>query len=917
MKNILPKYFLLLILHSFVFTIITAQVPTEIDSLNLERDKRKQEDKLEEWFKVQYRIAEKQCDNLDCETIYHETTHANIWRVPKDSLEYRALANFYVYQGYLQYRTGRYNKAYETYETIFNDKKLVSAQSQSYYDLYVHQNLGNIYTMRGEYEKAETSLKLFESAANQPYQLGEANNDLGKLFESKKEYNKALAFYQKGLTVDNLPNYIRGLLSSSLLALQYKLKNYQTVIKEANKTILYLKSNANETSDWLMNTYSIIGLCHAQLGDEIASEAAFEQSFDFMKIAYEKNLHNRNIGKLYNRQGESYLLLNEYEQSLKAFQKALNTIFPSIDENNTNENPSKKILYPENTIVEALYGKAKVLSKKYALSAQVKDVELALASYDLALSAEHGLRQTYQFQPSQLISVSNVRTYSETVMDILYLAYKNTGEQKYAEKAFEISEMTKASVLKERLMNLYAKANYLPKEIQEKDWTFQQELTELYQLIAEFNHEENVYNYKKIASLNADYNTFLNSLAQEYPNYVNSKSAIQSIDVNTVFQKIVNHSKKTLVEYYCGESSQYAFVFNQKMGFQFRKLKTLNDAHFSNYYKYLYQADVANVSFEAITKGGNKIYEHYFNDLNLNWEGVEEIIIIPDGQLSYLSFGALVKNIPDIPNGAYHQLPYLALDYTFSYNYSASILLELQQQQKTYENTFLGIAPTFDNANFQKNNLDKTESEIINIAKLFGKGKTISGEIASKTQFLETANQYGILHLATHATAYDSIMREGAIYFSDDRLALQEIYNLPLSAQLAVLSACESGMGTMARGEGVMSLARAFMYQGVPSVVASLWNANDKSTNEIMLQFYKHLKDGKPKAEALKMAKENYLNTSSIKNAHPFYWSGMMMIGDNSALTSSNGSFYKWLMLGLLIACVILLMIFKKSKRFA
>jgi hypothetical protein len=281
------------------------------------------------------------------------------------------------------------------------------------------------------------------------------------------------------------------------------------------------------------------------------------------------------------------LLLNEYDKSLKTYQKALNVVLPSIDGKNTNENPSTKILYPENTIVESLYGKTKVLAKKYVLSAQIKDVELALASYDLALKAEHGLRQTYQFQPSQLISVSNVRTYSETVMDMLYLAYKNTENQKYAEKAFEISEMTKASVLKERLTNLYAKANYLPKKIQEKDWTFQQELTELYQLISKSNQEENIENYKKIANLNADYSTFLNGLAKEYPNYVNSKSVIQTINANTIFKHFINDSKKVLIEYYYGDAAQYAFVFNQKTGLAFHKLKKLDDAYFSNYYQYL------------------------------------------------------------------------------------------------------------------------------------------------------------------------------------------------------------------------------------------------------------------------------------------------------------------------------------------
>ena len=196
MKKLSLQHLLPLFLF-FTLTTTIAQTPAKTDSLNLELDKNKEADELIQWLVIQRNIAAMQCKDLDCQVDYFKKTIPKIWRAPKDSLEYKSLANFYVYQGYIQYRTGRYNEAFETYESIFNDKKLATAQSPSYYHQYVHQNLGNIYTMRGEYEKAETSLNLFKNAASQPYQLGEVNNDLGKLFEKKKHMKKHYPFIKK------------------------------------------------------------------------------------------------------------------------------------------------------------------------------------------------------------------------------------------------------------------------------------------------------------------------------------------------------------------------------------------------------------------------------------------------------------------------------------------------------------------------------------------------------------------------------------------------------------------------------------------------------------------------------------------------------------------------------------------------
>jgi CHAT domain-containing protein len=105
-----------------------------------------------------------------------------------------------------------------------------------------------------------------------------------------------------------------------------------------------------------------------------------------------------------------------------------------------------------------------------------------------------------------------------------------------------------------------------------------------------------------------------------------------------------------------------------------------------------------------------------------------------------------------------------------------------------------------------------------------------------------------------------------------------------LNAQLAVLSACNTGYGKIAKGEGVMSLARGFAQAGVPAIVMSLWTAQDKSTSEIMGNFYKALADGKTKDESLKIAKLTYLENASKLGAHPYFWAAFVLVGENKPL---------------------------------
>jgi CHAT domain-containing protein len=128
----------------------------------------------------------------------------------------------------------------------------------------------------------------------------------------------------------------------------------------------------------------------------------------------------------------------------------------------------------------------------------------------------------------------------------------------------------------------------------------------------------------------------------------------------------------------------------------------------------------------------------------------------------------------------------------------------------------------------------------------------------------------------------------------DGFLHAYELYDTRLNAELAVLSACNTGSGRVVKGEGVLSLSRAFKYAGCPNIAMSLWKADDNATHEIMIHFFKGLRTGMGKTEALRDAQLAYLAEHTGPQAHPYYWATFVMIGDDSPLSGLNSAGLPW-----------------------
>jgi len=154
--------------------------------------------------------------------------------------------------------------------------------------------------------------------------------------------------------------------------------------------------------------------------------------------------------------------------------------------------------------------------------------------------------------------------------------------------------------------------------------------------------------------------------------------------------------------------------------------------------------------------------------------------------------------------------------------------------------------------------------------------------------FKSKLDQYRIFHFATHGLLNSQHPSLSGIVLSlydeqgrpiDGFVRAHEIYNLKLNAELVVLSACRTALGSEIKGEGLVSLTRGFMYAGTPSVVASVWDVRDEATSELMSRFYERMfKGGKRPAAALREAQVSLWREK--RWAAPYYWAGFVLQGE-------------------------------------
>jgi CHAT domain-containing protein len=270
--------------------------------------------------------------------------------------------------------------------------------------------------------------------------------------------------------------------------------------------------------------------------------------------------------------------------------------------------------------------------------------------------------------------------------------------------------------------------------------------------------------------------------------------------------------------------------------------------------------------------------------------------------MNFIPFEALLTADPG-SNISLRHAPYTVRRQEIQYAWSYSVLQQQYRLTTTGARYLLAFAPGFAGHERGLAPLLSDESEW-ETAGHWG-ARSFTGAQADTRRFFEHASRYRVLHLSTHAFAGEPTRIE--LY--DQALLLPDIYALSLHADLVVLSACQTGLGREQRGEGVMSLARAFAQAGAACVVSGLWSVNDRSTARVLSDFYRLIGEGRSICASLRQAKLEYLNDPEVGAAaqSPYFWAGLAVVGADRSVERNEASL---LTAGLLLGGGIVTFIF-------
>ena len=290
-----------------------------------------------------------------------------------------------------------------------------------------------------------------------------------------------------------------------------------------------------------------------------------------------------------------------------------------------------------------------------------------------------------------------------------------------------------------------------------------------------------------------------------------------------------------------------------------------------------------------------RLYRTLLGPAELHSQPNSKLLIIPDGSLYYLPFEALQTS----------QQGLLVERHQIAYAPSVSVFAKLRDAPNAVEGKLLALGdPTFgptqvgsradavrslyERGGMHLTPVPYTRLEVRKIAALYPASdrRVYLGRKADKSVFKrEDLESYRILHIASHAFVDDRNPSKSGIVLSskgplaDSVLTVPEIFNLRLNADLVVLSACETGLGKLVKGEGMLGLTRAFLYAGSSRVVVSLWRVDDAYTADLMESFYRHMRLGQSPARALRSAKLEALRAAGAGYAHPYFWAPFIDVG--------------------------------------
>ncbi|MCK7554722.1 CHAT domain-containing protein [Chitinophaga sedimenti] len=477
------------------------------------------------------------------------------------------------------------------------------------------------------------------------------------------------------------------------------------------------------------------------------------------------------------------------------------------------------------------------------------------------------------------------------------------------EKALGYSEQSKALLLRLAANNLLADAGGSSDPVTERDHQFRKRIGELN---ARYLNEGGDSVLHLLTGAIEQYRIFQDSIRTSGNTALAARYRLEPYSLQDIRSKLLRHGE-TLLEYTVTGEWVFLFVVNDKVcRMQRIPRKALADIHTLR--------QLSGLSPEAFAAPAFHLYNALVQPAVAHVNR-KRLLVVPDGELFYLNFELLLSR----NNAArFADMPYLVRDYNISYLLSATSAIQLNEGHTGRANDkALLFTPVFtDEMKDLYRQRNTSEQEYLYLhrqpfaleaARQIGRivpNDLYAEQQAQEQTFKQAAPGYRVLHLGTHAALNDAAQLHSRLYFAqaapgdsanteDGYLHAYEIYAMQLHADLAVLTACETGAGALQEGEGILSLSHSFMYAGCKSVIMSGWKIDEKTSMKVITGCYDYLSKGYTKSEALRKAKLDLLD-SDPRLAHPYYWAGLTLIGDDSVVYKRPYTLF-WLAGGVLL----------------
>jgi CHAT domain-containing protein/predicted negative regulator of RcsB-dependent stress response len=832
-----------------------------------------------------------------------------LWRdIPNPAREAFTLGNIADIYGSM----GKPQQALDFYNQALDIQRRVHDLRQQAVTL---SSIAGVYSSLGDYQLSintyNQALEIFR-AIGERTQQAQTLNGIGSVYQEAKDYQKSLDYYNQALALARQNNdFVRqvGILASMVRAYE-SLKDYPKALEAASQ--IFSLSRQQKNDFWEAVSF-------------VRSGSVYVASEDYPKALEANNKAVTAYQKVGYRQGEAYALRNlgKVYNALKQYEKALST-------------------YDQELALWQMLGdrteEAKTLYQVAITQRDKGNLNEARTQIEAAINIVEDIRTRVTSQELRTSYFASVQNYYQFYIDVLMQLHKKDPSKGYDALALHASERARARSLLELLTEANADIRQgVDPELLQRERSLQQKLDALekrrIELVnGQYTNKQLEALEKETATLLEEYRQVQEQIRRTSPRY-GALTQPQPLTLTEIQQQVLDDDTM-LLEYSLGEERSYLWAVT-KTGITSYELPKRADieALAQSFYQQtgkqnLPQRRGIGVEPRTDTVDVTSQLSQMLLSPVAGQLGQKRLLIVSDGALQFLPFGALPApdtlgdgNTP-VPLIVKHEIVNLPsastlavirqdtsgrkpapkavavlADPVFSANdnrlktsAATQPAVPLQSATPTDVDTLALKRAAFEmSATFDR--LPYTRAEADSILKLANAAEAMpafdfAASFATATN--PQLSQYRIVHFATHGIL-DSVNPElsGVVLSLVDEkgktqngfLRLRHIFNLNLPAELVVLSACETGLGQEVKGEGLVGLTRGFMYAGAPRVLVSLWSVNDKGTSELMSRFYKKmLQEGQKPAAALRAAQIEMLQTPQWKE--PYYWAAFTLQGE-------------------------------------